>query len=276
MPTPTPGEGLDRASHCLVACAAQPWPVLVPLACWFDGVGLWMTAASASPLVNALRGDPRCLVSIPGVGEASGVVADGVARVYGTFDPVGLALHSPMVIAALGALTLRNAGAVAGYLQDLPLVPTGRLPRGRVAIRVVLSATRAAPAPAAPRSGVAPALPTVIPPDVRRGVSGRRLVELATQHDSGERSTLTLGPAVWSGGFALAAPAGRPLLAGMAATVTVHRGAEGRPSAALGLSLSGAIAPGGRLQVAQASWWHGWERGDAEIVETPSAVVLPE
>jgi hypothetical protein len=62
----------------------------------------------------------------------------------------------------------------------------------------------------------------------------------------------------------------------MAATVTVHRGAEGRPSAALGLSLSGAIAPGGRLQVAQASWWHGLEGGGAEIVEAPSAVVLPE
>jgi hypothetical protein len=272
VPPTTAREVLDRTATCLVACRGRPGPLLAPTTSWFDGEGIWTTTASNAALVSTLRRDQRCAVYVPAVTSAPGLVGEGDVRVYGVFDPVGLATHALSISAALAALAARNAGALLGYLHEAARIPPGWLPRNRVVMRILLGAVRLLPPVVIDEAGVIPALPTGVPLDVRRALSGHRLVALATE--DGPR--LEVGPAVWSGEFVLTPPVTRRLVPGTAATVTLHRDPDGRPSSAAGLSLSGELVAGGRLSPTRATWWHGFDQGEAPITATPAAIVLPD
>jgi hypothetical protein len=272
VPIATPAEMLEATPHCLLACRGPQGPLLVPTPFWFDGAGLWMTTASTRPHVAALRRDPRCAVYVSSDDETMGVVADGLARVYGSFDAVGVATHAITISAALAALAAKNAGALLGSLQDLGRIPPSWLSRNRVAARVLLGEAAPVPPPQASSGGVAPALPTSIPPAVRRALSGRRLVALATEVDA----HLEVGPAVWSDGLVLTTPPSRRLVSGAPATVTVYRGPGGRLTAAAGLSLSGKIGDANRLCASRATWWQGFEEGSVDVAAASNGIVLPD
>jgi hypothetical protein len=118
---------------------------------------------------------------------------------------------------------------------------------------------------------VAPALPAVVPGDVRRAVTGERHVVLATGVPSG---TVTITPAVWGAGLSLQVPAGDSLPAGVPATVYVGTDPRRRPTQVVGLSLAGEV-DGQRLRPSRATWWEGFDLTTVDLPQT-SSVVLPD
>lgn len=246
--------------------------MLSPMAFWADGSSLWMATPADSVKVSALRRHPECAVHVPapgGVGDD--VVLTGRARIYGLHDPLGLALHGPVVSAAMTALASRNAGTILGYVQDVRHVPQRFRPHNRVAIRLRIDDLTIVP-PLTLGPGVAPALPTVVVPHVRRALSGRRLVTVATQDPAG---AVAVSPAVWSGGFALQLPRGARLVDPAPAAAHVGSDPEARPTAVAGLTLSGRL-DGGRVQVARATWWEGFKLHSADVPPARSSIVLPD
>lgn len=257
-------DALARATRCLLVATGpgrpgRP-PVAAPAATWWDGAGVWCTLPADGLEVAALRRDPRCVVVAPPPHEEGvGAVATATARLYSPRDPLRLALHAPPVLAALGALGAANvtrlAGAAAGAWRD----PSRLLPEGRVTVRAVVE-TVTATRQLTPGPGIAPALPTVVPPEVRRLLAGRRRVVVAVADADG----LRVLPAVWGAGFTLVGPAGIGLPDGTPATVV----ADGDDEA--GLVLEGRVdAPAGaswaRLVPSRALWWHDARRGAAEL-----------
>ncbi|MGH3665657.1 MAG: hypothetical protein ACRDU8_06160, partial [Egibacteraceae bacterium] len=173
---------LDVATRCVVAGLARTGLHATPTAFWSDGSGLWLALPGDSPTVGALRSTPGCAVAVlPEDVEgavARGAVIQGSARVHGLHDPVGLAVHGVTVSAAMAALAARNVASFLDYVQDASRLPGRYLPRNVVAIRVAVERLRPVDPPAV-AVGIAPALPAVVPADVRRRLSGRRDIVLA-------------------------------------------------------------------------------------------------
>lgn len=264
-------EMFDRTVRCMLAFSGRRSPVIAPMAFWCDGSGLWMSTPAVSVKARALRKRPRVAVYVPPVGGVGdGAVATGSARVYGLHDPLGLAVHGPVVSAAMAALAARNAGTILGYVQDAHMVPARFRPRNRVALRVLIDDVTTVPAPQ-PGEGIAPALPTVVSPDVRRALSGRRVVTLATADADG---TVSITPAVWGAGLTLQ-PSGQLPPAGTPAAVHVGTDPQNRPTAVIGLSLTGAIA-GDRLQPRRATWWEGFALTTVDLPAAPPSITLPD
>lgn len=265
-------EVLDRSPRCVLGFAGRRGPLIAPMAFWSDGAALWMSTPAASVKAGALRRRPRCGVYIPlPGGGGAGAVASGEARVFGLHDPVGLAVHGPVASAAMTALAARNTGTILGYVQDARHVPARFRPRNRVIVRVALDDVRAVAAPAA-AAGVAPALPVVIAPAVRRALAGHRTVALATAAPNGD---IAVGPVSWGVGFALQGPAGEgPVPAGPAA---LHLGADpgSRPTAVVGLSLVGEVGDG-RLRPQRATWWEGFSLTTVDLPAAAPALTLPD
>jgi hypothetical protein len=124
-----------------------------------------------------------------------------------------------------------------------------------------------------PAPGVAPALPTVVSPEIRRAVAGRRHVSVATEDPGGD---VVVGPAVWGAGFALQFPPGDAPAQPARAAVQVGADPQGAPGDVAGLTLYGTLADG-RLSPERATWWEGFRLQSADIPPpSRSAVVLPE
>lgn len=292
---------LRSGRRCMLAFAGSGGPHVTPMAFWSDGTSLWMTTSASSlkakrlgaPGVTAADGAPPeqtpCAVYIPpttsdGQAEAEpaqaaadgrparGLVIEGGARVFTVDDPVGLALHWPFVSAAMTALAVKNAPSLAGYARDLPRTPLRWLPNNRVAIRVRIERLRPVEVPL-PGRGIAPALPGVVPPDIRRTLAGRRDVVLA----SGTGAKVTAQPAAVGAGFALDVGTGPPLVIGAPAVIALDAEPSGRPSEVVGLALHGTIGADGRLDAERAVWWEGFDLSGARIPRRPAGgIVLPD
>jgi hypothetical protein len=268
--TPDPQPLLDARRRCLLGFSGASGPLLAPMAYWSDGAHLWMTTSASTVKAARLRRDGRCAVWVPGGGE--GVRATGEARVFSAADPAALVLHGAAIATAMGALAVSNASSIAGYVQDAARVPTRFLPHNRVVLRVRLSDAEVVPEPAAP-PGIAPALPGVVPADVRRVVGGQRRVVVAV-----EDGHLQVLPAVWSAGFRLTVPAGAQLPAGAPAAVVVDVDPEHRPTGVVGVSLRGTLTAAGALDAERVTWWEGFDVTSADVPRASgsSGIVLPD
>lgn len=212
---------------------------VLPSPAWSDGAHLWLVAASVEHAflgagVSALLAGP----------DGVRAVARGNVRAYGLHDPVGLALHGAAAATALAALALRAAGAVR---RALPAPFALRLD--------IETATVLADGTG---EGIAPALPAIVPSEVRRRLAGVRDIVITRPLHG------TVEPARWGGGFLVEGswPDG-PAAAVLAA-----------PGGTTGLALEGELA-GGALRPARAVWWH-----DGVVAEAPATprvtFVLPE
>lgn len=269
---------LERGSRCLLGLHGARGPVLSPMAYWFDGTAVWMSTPARSVKVSALARDAHCALYVAPAGdEGPGAVASGRARVFSARDPRGLVLHGPTISAAVAVLALRNATSIAGYLADAPRIPSRFLPRNRVVVRVVLDDVEAVFPPAL-TPGIAPALPTVVPPDVRRALAGRRRVVLGIL--DGDRVRLT--PAVWRAGTGAGLPLSLPLRFDVAhdapATVALDADGRGRPTEVAGLALSGSLTRPTALLPERVTWWHGFELSSADVptAATSATITLPD
>lgn len=262
-------DALERGNRCLLVAAGPPRPggpaprsarpparppVVSPVAYWFDGTNLWCTVPADGPAVAALDRNPVCAAHVPPL-DAGGVgaVLTGRARVFSLQDPRGLLLHAPTLLTALTALGLGSAGRVAGRISTGLRSPARALPEGRVAVRVRVDGVRGVRA-LTPPPGIAPPLPPVVPPDVRRLVAGERQVVVAATAADG----LSLQPAVWGAGLALTPSPGGALPTTGAATVVVQGDQDS------GIALEGVLA-GGRLRPERAHWWSDRSHGAAEV-----------
>lgn len=265
---------LAAATRCLIAYRVTGGPAMTPMACWSDGGGLWMTTSGSAAKVAALRRDSRCALWLePSDPAEPGVVVDGMARVFDLSDPVGLALHAPTISAALAALAVTHRSAMAGYVRDLPRVPERWLPHGRVLIRVRVDRARSRLAPQR-WTGVGPVLPTEVPADVRRVLTGARLVTLALQRGD----TLTVQPAVWGAGFTLDVGASAVPDAETPACIVVDAHDDPRPTGKIGLLLRGHVDPSFTFHPRRAVWWDGFGAHATEVrpVGTASGITLPD
>lgn len=266
-------EPLDAATRCMLGFRGDRGPLAAPMAFWFDGSSLWMTPAIDSVDVAALR-DGACVAYVPPVGGARrGAIVVGHARVHGLHDLLGLATHAAPLFAAMTVLAVRNAATVlgyVGYVQDAGRAAARSLPRNPVALRVTVERLRAVAAPDLGR-GVAPALPTVVPADVRRALAGRRAGALITDVPEG----LDIGPVVCGAGFALTVPRDRRLSPGTPAVATVEHQAQ-RAGSAAGVALGGRIGGGAELRVERVTWWHGFASHTVDVPAATAAITLPE
>ena len=265
---------LDRAARCVLAFGGRRGPVLSPMAFWADGASLWMATPAQSVKAVALRDRPECAIHVPAPGGlGDDAVLSGHARVFGVHDPVGLALHGPMISAAMTGLASRNAGTILGYVQDVRHVPQRFRPHNRVVVRIRIQTSRMVPS-AQPGPGISPALPSLVAPEIRRALAGLRNVTLATQDLHGQ---VLVGPAVWDAGYALEPLDGLPLADGAPAAVHIGADPEGRPTNVVGVTLVGVLR-GGRLEPTRVTWWDGFKLRTADVPPptTRSSVVLPD
>lgn len=209
---------------------------------WSDGVHLWLVAASVEQAFAG--GDVSALLAGP---SGTRAVARGSVRAYGLHDPVGLALHGAAVATALGALALRSAGAVR---RALPAPFALRL--DVEALTVLAEGTS---------EGIAPALPAVVPSEIRRALAGVRDI-VVTRPGGGVEA------ARWGGGFVLEGSWDRSWSDGPAAAVLAA------PGGGIGLALEGELADG-ILRPARALWWHDGAVAEA-AVSAAVTFVLPE
>ena len=241
---------------------------------WYDGEGIWMWTPATTAKARLLRREPRCAMYIPprsGSELTPATVVHGHARVYGLHDPVVLALHSPAIAAAMTALAAKEAPSILGYFQDATRAPARWLPHDRAVLRIRVAAVHGVESPLA-SGGVAPALPGLVPAEIRRRLAGGRRVVVA----SSAAGHPELQPAVWGAGFTVdLAGSSRPR-PGTAVAVTALDDPGGRPTDVVGLRLSGSIEDG-RLRPVRATWWHGFEVASADVPATPSGgFVMPD
>lgn len=271
MTTPADDDLLD-AARCLLVLRGGEGPLVAPMACWWDGAGLWMTTERQSPKARALERDDACVVYLPGAGGGGrpALVATVRARTFSISDPLALLLRSPLITGAMSALAVRNMGGLVGSAREVVLAPARLAPHNRVVVRVAVERTqRLAFAPAPP--GIAPALPTVVPADVRRALSGVRHVALATVDHQGPVVT----PAVLTEGFVITAAGGAPLREQERVAVILDADDQDGPVGSVGLVLQGFLAAGGALKPERATWWRGFAT-QTEDVPARSTIELPD
>jgi hypothetical protein len=264
-------QNLTEAPRCVVAAAGPRWPVAAWSPFWWDGANIWLPGSPAVEVVERLRRDSRACAYVPASRSGpAGQVLSGRARVYGLHDPVGLAIHGPAIAASLSAMALKLAPALLGYARDLPQISLRRWPAGFVVVRVSVEHRETAVPPEA-GPGMGPALPSVVPPAVRRELSGLRDVVLAyANRATGEEpgsSPVGLVPAVWSAGFRLDAASVLPDDA--PATVLVDDGHAG-------LALEGRVRDR-ELVAEHARWWQGLVVDGADVPQRAAGGIdLPE
>jgi hypothetical protein len=271
---------LDDAKRAVLAWPGRTVPLLAPMAFWWDGHHVWVSTPGDSAKVRALRADPGCRLYVPPDDGAAGPTAAGAlltgrARVFHLGDPLGLGIHAGVLAAAQAALMVKNAPSMAGYVVDAGRVPTRFLPVNRVLVRITVE-DRVDVVPPPPPPGIAPALPTAVPPEIRRKLSGRRQVVLATQVDGG----VGLLPAVWGAGFALTVPAGMRVDEGTPAAVVLDHDPGFRPTEVAGVTLSGTVRRRGPqvvLDLTRVRWWDGFHLDAAEVTaDRTDTIVIPD
>lgn len=263
---------LARASRCVLGARGRDGPAATPMMFWWDGSGLWMTTSSERLKTAGLDTDPACVAYVGPLGEGQeGVIVRGRVRIYRPGDPVGLLLHTPTISAAMTALAVRNAGRLLGQARDAARIPP-RLPRPRVVLRLAVEGLRTVDPPDVD-AGVAPALPTDVPAQVRRALAGQRRVVLVYADEAGLQAT----PAVWGAGYTLTVPASLTPPAGARAVAAVDVDPGRRPARAVGLAVAGTVSADGRLQPERATSWHGFSTETARVsAPAPGGVTLPD
>lgn len=265
-----PDDVLTRAPRGALAYLRGRDPLLVPVAFWWDGKHVWLLAGADDPHTQALQHDPACALWVaPTTRGGDGVAGRGRARLFTARDPAALALHGAAITAAVGALGVKHAGALVGYAQDVARLPVRRLLRERVVVRVALEDLQPLRPPPL-GTGIAPALPPVIPAEVRRSVAGKRHVTLAVGGDG-----LQVTPAVWSAGFRVQTPAGVTVPRDAPAAVLVDGDAARRPSDFVAITLAGGVVHG-RFTSQLATWWHGFDVQQREVPTAVEPLRLPD
>lgn len=276
---------LDRGARALLVVRAHPGarpapppPLVTPMDYWFDGRAAWMTTVADSARTAALSRDPSCALYLSPKEDGShrgthlGVVAEGRARVFSLRDPLGLTLHAPTIAVAMAALAARNAGSMARGVQGTLPVPGRLIPQNRVVLRVVVEALHEVPL-LRPQAGIAPALPSMVPSDIRRIIAGRRQVLVAA--DTGTR--LVVATATWGTGFSLGMTEGDRLPAGVPATAAVD--VSGANGVGVGLAVHGMVTDRLALEPQHVTWWRGATIQSAQMPPPgvrAGAVTLPD
>jgi hypothetical protein len=264
-------------------------PAITPVACWSDGAALWLTVPRQGAEIAALRGDPSCALWIAprrhrpgdaqsrddtgGDADAAGVAVDGTARIFDVSDPVRLALHAPVITAALAALALTHRSELAGYMRDLPRASGAWMAQRRALVRVRIDRARSRMVPGR-ITGVGPVLPTELPAAVRRALTGIRQVTLATQRGD----ALMVQPAVWGAGFQLEVGTTVRPGADTPACIAIDHEPDDRQTEGAGLMLRGTVDGGLRFHPDRATWWQGLT-SDSTTLRAPattSGIVLPD
>lgn len=262
----------ERGSRCVMAFSGRRGPVVSPMAFWADGASLWMSTPAVSVKAGALRRRPEVSVYVePTDGSTVGAVVTGRARLYGLHDPLRLAVHGAVISTAMTALAARNTGTILGYVQDARSVPARFRPRNRVAVRIAVDRVRNVPVPT-PGPGIAPALPAMIAPGVRRAVAGRRVVTLAVEQPDGQ---VVVRPVIWGAGFQLDLPDELSDVSGAPAVVHLGSDPRNRPTAVAGLSLFGEV-DNATLKPIRATWWEGFDLTTVDLPATPPSITLPD
>ncbi|HUG86217.1 MAG TPA: pyridoxamine 5'-phosphate oxidase family protein [Euzebya sp.] len=269
-------RSLDDAKRLVLAWPGRNLPILTPMAFWWDGQHVWFSTSGGSLKASALRRDASCAMYVPPVpGAEDGLMLRGTARVFHSGDPLGLAIHAGLLAAAQGALMVKHASSMMGYVVDAPRVPIRFQPQQRVLVRVRVDDQVEVTQPAI-GLGIAPALPTEVPPEVRRTLAGQRRIVLGTQIDGG----IGLMPAVWGAGFSLTLPEGMGVAEGTAVTAVIDHAPGFRPTEVMGLSLSGSVAAGGpalKIVPSKVRWWSGFQLHSAELSGRPTdTIVIPD
>lgn len=262
---------LARASLCVLGSHGRDGPAAAPMVFWWDGSGLWMTASSERLRAAGLDTDPTCVAYVgPLEAGQEGVILRGRVRIYRPGEPLGLLLHTPTISAAMAVLAVRNADRLLGQVRDAARIPP-RLPRPRLVLRLSVDGLRTVDPPDV-GSGVAPALPTDVPAEVRRALAGRRRVVLVYADEAG----LQASPALWGAGYALTVPPSLTPPAGARAVVAVDMDPGPRPARRVGLAVHGTISEG-RLQPERATSWYGSSTETVKIsASAPGGVTLPD
>lgn len=275
---------LDDAKRMVLGWPGPTKPMLAPMAFWWDGGNLWLSTSGSAGKVRALRRSPDCVAWVPplrpdadgaddGDPEAStGVVVRGTARVFSPTDVRAMAAHGPVIAAAQAALAVKNYASVAGYAVDAARIPARWLPTGRVMLRIAVDEITPVDEPAIGK-GIAPALPTSVPPEIRRQLAGQRRVVLATSVGG----TLGMLPAVWGAGMQLDIPAGLRLSEGAAVSAVVDHDPGFRPTEVVGVTVHGTVEQR-RLKADAVRWWQGFEQGRADVTGGSMAapIVIPD
>lgn len=267
---------LDDAKRLVLAWPGRNLPILTPVAFWWDGQHIWFSTSGDSLKAQALRRDGACAMYVsPVQEEGAGALLRGTARVFHSGDPMGLAIHGGFLAAAQGALMVKHASSMMGYVVDAPKVPIRFQPQQRVLVRVGVQEQLAVPQPAL-GPGMSPALPTEVPPEVRRKLSGLRRIVLGTMVDGG----IGLLPAVWGAGFTVRVPAGAALAEGTAVTAVLDHDPGFRPTEVVGMSLSGTIAAAGpalKIAPTKVRWWSGFALDSAALSgRATDTIVIPD
>jgi hypothetical protein len=161
-------------------------------------------------------------------------------------------------------------GTLLGYAQDAPQIPRRWAPPNRVVVRLAAEEIGQITLPE-PGHGIAPALPILVPAEVRRALAGQRGIVLA--FDDGR---LDVVPAVWGQGYRLTLPPGWSPADGVAAAAVVDTDPPRRPTQVLGLALRGIVADG-TLRPERATWWHGFELATVDVpAPTGPGITLPD
>lgn len=267
-------ELLAESSRCVLGSWGRHGPMATPTAFWSDGRGLWMTTSTGRMKAAGLGTDATCVAYVPALHEGeAGLIVRGRVRVYRLTDPRALMLHTPMITAAMTALAVRNAGTILDQVQDAARIPP-RLPRARAVLRLTVEDARTVDPPDV-GPGVAPALPTDVPADVRRVLAGQRRLALVYADPGG--TALQATPAVWGAGFALTTPPSLTPAAGARAVAALDGGPGSRPSRGVALALHGVISAGGRLGPERATSWSGSHSETVTIsASAPGGVTLPD
>lgn len=277
-PSARPEDLLTRARRCVVGAAGGGGPEVMSTAFWFDGRALWMAAAAATLPTAARSGESEAVAYVPPVDAGEpGVMVHGRARAYSPHDPVGLVFHTATISAAMTALAVRNPGGVLGSLRDAARAPRQWVSSRRLLVLRLVAERLTAVDPPDLGHGMAPALPTVVPSDVRRALAGRRRVVLVYSDDTGPQAV----PAVWDAGYALRTPPTLRPPAGARAVAAVDGDGDGDGrhggGRSIGLALEGVIDQQGRLVPDRATSWDAPYSESAEVSPPiPGGVVLPD
>lgn len=241
------------------------------MAHWFDGDALWMAARAESAEVTALRDHPECVVVLAPAEGAPGMAADGHARVFTAASPVRFALHGPAIATALSALAVRNVGTLVTLASQAAAAPARWAPQHHVVLRIALADVRSADVPPTP-AAVGPPLPTALPADVRRRLSGTRIVMVVW-----DEPPLRVVPASWGPDLQLFFEHHRPRPApGQRVAALLDADAD-KPAEGVGAALHGHVSADGTLQPDRATWWRGLDAHTADVAPPSSAgIVMPD
>jgi hypothetical protein len=267
-----PAGTVDAARWCTLLLRTTRGPAAAPMACWSDGSALWLATPADSVAVGVLRRDPDCQ-AVVGQEAGAGVVLRGTARVYGGHDPLGLLLHSPVVSTAMAALAASHPDSVLDYIAQAARVPARRLPRNQVAIRLAVHQSLVVD-DLVVDSGLAPALPSVVPADVRRALTGVRHIVLASDCPGRNgHGGLDAEPAVWGAGFAVSLAPRRRLEAGTRVLATTTAEAGGRFA---GIAVCGRLGAGCVVRTERVTWWRGASAETVDLPPATSSITLPD